>query len=201
MAELQRVGRHPLVAGVGLYSHTRPWCLDDEEFVPLFARIAESGLVAQMHPAFEPSEERYEPFALAGSLDAVFVNTLVVSRLIFGGLFDRAPDLRLIVTHLGGTLPFLVQRLHDMSAPFATTEKDIWSYCRKNLYFDNCSFHTPALVCTCATFGSDRVVLGSDFPFRGAVRRCVDDVDGGGFRTAERTAMLGRTALRLLSRR
>jgi aminocarboxymuconate-semialdehyde decarboxylase len=187
--EIKRRLGHPLVVGAGLYSHSRPWCLDSGEFDPLFRVLADNGLVAQLHPGFEDPEPRYQAHGLAGSLDAVYVNGLVAARLIYGGTFDRVPDARVVVTHLGGTLPFLAQRLHDMSGRTASCKQDIFHYCRHNLWYDNCSYHTPALVCTATSFGASRIVLGSDFPFRGPLRRCVNDLAEGGFSTADEAAI------------
>jgi aminocarboxymuconate-semialdehyde decarboxylase len=187
--EITRHAGHPFVVGAGLYSHTRPWCLDAAEFEALFCALADRELVAQLHPGFEEPESRYEPYGLAGSLDAVYVNGLVAARLIYCGLFDRVPDARVLVTHLGGTLPFLAQRIHDMSGPRSRCREDIFHYCRRNLWYDNCSYHTPALVCTAASFGVDRIVLGSDFPFRGPVQRCVADISDTGFAPEDEEAI------------
>ena len=200
MNEIERLGRHPLVVGVGLYSHSRPWCLDQPDFEPMFRLLVDHGLVAQLHPSFEAPEPRFAPFALGGSLDAVYVNGLVAARLIYSGLFDRVPQSRLLVTHLGGTLPFLAQRIHDMSGPSANAHHDIFHYCRTNLWYDNCSYHTPALACTADSFGPDRVVLGSDFPFRGPIMRCVDDIRRGGFDARTEEAMSSTTARHLFPR-
>jgi aminocarboxymuconate-semialdehyde decarboxylase len=94
---------------------------------------------------------------------------------MLSGMLDRVPDLTLIIPHLGGVLPYLAQRLIDQSGR-GDADHDLLYYLRRRIYLDTCSFHEPALVCAQDTVGTERIVIGSDYPFRGPITRCMDDI-------------------------
>ena len=83
-------------------------------------------------------------------LTPVVETSLAVARLILSGLLDRVRSLVLIVPHLGGVLPFLAQRIEDLSGR-GDARDDLTAYLRTRCYFDNCSYHAPALKCALAT--------------------------------------------------
>ena len=118
-------------------------------------------------------------WGLGGSLGAVFGNSLAAARLILSGMMDRIPNLDLIVTHLGGVLPYLQTRIADLSGN-GDAQYDVGTYLRERIWTDNCSYHQPAFQCAVDTMGVDRILLGSDFPFRGSLARCVEDVRSSG---------------------
>jgi predicted TIM-barrel fold metal-dependent hydrolase len=120
--------------------------------------------------------------------------SLGVARMILSGMLDRLPDLDVIVPHLGGTLPYLAQRFVDFGRGDAN--HDLPYYLRHRLYYDTCSHHAPAYRCFVDTVGHDRVMLGSDYPARGTLRRAVDFVTEVTSSPQERDAVLGGTASR-----
>jgi predicted TIM-barrel fold metal-dependent hydrolase len=194
IAELDRVASHPYAQGVSLLTVTGRYTVDAPELQRVYARIAELGLPVLAHPAGEPCAAAYADFMLAATVEPMVSSTLGITRLVFSGMLDRVPSLEVIVPHLGGTLPYLAQRLVDFGSGAA--EHDLVHYLRERMYLDTCSYHPPALRCAADTAGYDRLVLGSDYPFRGKLARAVQDVvdnapDAG---TAEQ--ILGGTASR-----
>ena len=107
----------------------------------------------------------------------MFSSTAGAARFMLSGMLDRVPELIVIVPHLGGTLPCLAQRLVDQNGR-GEAEHDILHYLETRIWLDSCSYHPPALKCAIETVGLDRILLGSDYPFRGSVARAVEDVDG-----------------------
>ena len=105
----------------------------------------------------------------------MFSSTAGAARFMLSGMLDRLPDLIVIVPHLGGTLPYLAQRLVDQNGR-GEAEHNILEYLQTRIWLDSCSYHPPALKCALETVGPDRILLGSDYPFRGSVARAVDDV-------------------------
>jgi aminocarboxymuconate-semialdehyde decarboxylase len=104
-----------------------------------------------------------------------------------------------VVPHLGGTLPYLLRRIEDFGRGKA--QHDLTHYLRTRMYLDTCSYHPPAMRCAVDTVGDERLVLGSDYPFRGSAGRAVQDVRaffGPDEQAAQR--VLGRTAARVFSR-
>ena len=189
--ELERVAVSPHVFGIGLITHTREWSLDRPELLPFFERAAQLNLPLVLHPAIEPVGEPSN-WGIGSCLGTVFSSTLGVTRLILSGIFDKVPDLRMVVPHLGGTLPYLITRIEDLTKTDA--KHDLLHYCRTNLYFDNCSFSAPALECARATVGADRIILGSDYPYRGPLSRMIADIESLTLDDGQRAAILGRTA-------
>jgi aminocarboxymuconate-semialdehyde decarboxylase len=168
-------GGHPLAAGISALAHHREHRLDDRAYDDVWQLAAARGLPVQLHPAFEEPPGPLRDWALPTSLDAVFSTTLVAARLMLSGALDRAPDLLLVIPHLGGTLPYLAQRLVDQSGT-GDAEHDVAHYLRTRVLLDSCSYQPSALRCALDVVGSDGVALGSDFPFRGPLSRSVDDL-------------------------
>jgi len=103
-----------------------------------------------------------------------------------------------VVPHPGGFLPYVVQRMADFGRGDA--EHDLEHYLRTRVHLDTCSYHPPAMRCAVDTVGADRLVLGSDYPFRGPQQRAVDDVRGFFAADPQTTAaVLGATAVRLFA--
>lgn len=179
LAEVERLRESELVRGVELFGITGRFQTDDPAFEPVLQSIADAGLVAQMHPAFEPPADAMKAWGLGGSLGAVFGNSLAAARLILSGTLDRIPNLEIIVTHLAGVLPYLETRIDDLSGS-GDAEHPLSHYLRHRVWADNCSYHRPSLVCAVETMGAERIVTGSDYPFRGTVERCINDVAESG---------------------
>ena len=195
IAEINRVASHELVRGVELFGVTSRFQTDHPDFEAVLRCVADAGLVAQMHPAFEPPADAMRAWGLGGSLGAVFGNSLAAARLILSGTLDRISNLDLIVTHLGGTLPFLEVRFDDLSGR-GDAVNPLGYYLRERIWADNCSYHEPSLMCTVDTMGASRVVTGSDFPFRGAVERCVSDIRNSRLSPQDKDLILHQNALR-----
>ena len=194
LAELDRVSAHPLVRGVLLNADSARWTLDDARFEPIYATLAERGMPAVLHPAIEELPAAYAGWMLGESVGAIVSSTLAGLRLIFSGMLDRVPSLDLVIPHLGGTIPYLSRRLTDLSDRMSEAEHDLPHYLRNRIYYDSCSYHRPALQCAIETVGADRIMLGSDFPFRGPLDVCVRDIEESGLPDEARDAILGGTA-------
>ena len=173
IAEIQRVSSSEFVRGVELFGVTGRFQTDQPEYEPVLRAMADAGLVAQMHPAFEPPAEAMMAWGLGGSLGAVFGNSLAAARLILSGMMDRIPNLDLIVTHLGGVLPYLQTRIDDLSGK-GDAQHDVGTYLRSASGLTTARI-TNLLSNVVGTMGVDRILLGSDFPFedpRTMRRRC-----------------------------
>jgi aminocarboxymuconate-semialdehyde decarboxylase len=192
LREIDRLADHPLVQGVSALTTAESWTLDEARFEPIWARLADLRLPLVLHPAFDCRPEPFAQWNLGGSLHAVMSSSVGAARLVLSGMLDRVPQLDVIVPHLGGTLPYLAQRFVDMGNGDAA--HDLAHYLRHRLYVDTCSYHPPAFRCAVDTCGADRMVLGTDYPFRGSLRRAVDDVIAHAPTPAARAAILGGTA-------
>jgi predicted TIM-barrel fold metal-dependent hydrolase len=195
VAELERVGRDPKVRGVSLPTPAGPWTLDEARLDPVYRRLAELGKLLVLHPALEELPAVYEDWALSASIAPVVSSTIGALRLVLSGTLDRVPELQVLVPHLGGTLPFLLERINSRSGR-GDAEHDVVHYFRERMYLDSCSFHPPALRCSLDTFGTSRIFLGSDYPPLARLEEAIANIEGSGLSRETRDAILGGNARR-----
>ena len=198
LRELERVSGHELVRGVGVTTNVADWHLDDPELDPIYQRMSKQDLPLFTHPALEPQPAGYDDFALTASLSAVVSSSLGVLRLVYSGTLDRAPGLTVIMPHLGGVIPYLLQRLLDLGGQ-QQAAFPLDRYLHERLILDTCSYHPPAFRCAVETTGAGRLVLGTDYPFRGTLHRAVQDVRSQALSPNDEAAVLGGTAARWFS--
>ena len=194
MVELERAAAHPAAKGISVLTNNGEWTIDEAHFEPLWARAAELGFPMVLHPSFDCRPQAFSDWTLGGSLHAVMSSSLGAARLAMSGMLDRVPDLDVVIPHLGGTLPYLAQRFDDMGRGGGA--HDVSHYLRTRFYLDTCSYHPPAFRCAVETAGAGRLVLGTDYPFRGTLGLAVEDVRANSPDADACAAILGGTASR-----
>ena len=88
-------------------------------------------------------------------------------RLVMGGVMDRFPNLKFIVSHLGGAIPYLAERVQNCYEAYPECQENISGPARdylKRFYYDTVSFFEPALMCADAFVRAGRLVRGWDYP-------------------------------------
>lgn len=162
--------------------------LSDSRLEPFWARAAELGAVVFLHPFGCSLDERLDRFYLANTVAQPVENAVALSHLIFSGVLDRHPGLRVVAAHGGGYLPTYMGRSDHawQVRPDARTCARPPSEYLRRLWFDSL-VHTPqALRMLVAAAGADRVVLGSDAPFDMGVDDPVARLDAAGLPPEER---------------
>lgn len=140
--------------------------LGDKSFEPLWAELNRREAILYIHAS---GQDAASPLIAEHNLrwviGAPFEDAIGLLHFVSAGVVERYPDIKVLVAHLGGTLPFLAQRIED-SAPYwqQGTPKPAIETWRK-MWWDAANFHGPALRTAVDTFGADRIVLGSDFPY------------------------------------
>ncbi|MCZ4122352.1 amidohydrolase family protein [Streptomyces sp. H39-S7] len=155
------------MCGVQISSHAPGRELSDPAYAPLWARAEETGALLFLHPFGCTLDERLDRWYLSNTVGQPTENAVALSHLIFSGVLDRHPGLRIIAAHGGGYLPTHIGRSdHAWRArPDARGCADEPSSYLKRLYFDSL-VHDPAVLRELVRVaGPDRVLLGSDFPF------------------------------------
>jgi aminocarboxymuconate-semialdehyde decarboxylase len=154
--------------------------LDSAEFDSIFAMMDKLRLVVFMHSTPGVPNPALEEYSLRVLVGFPFEMSLAVSRLIFAGVLERYPGINLVLSHGGGTLPFLKGRLNrGYDAPHYEYNPDCHAHITKppgdyfqQIYFDTCVLSPQSLRFLVQVVGVDRVVFGSDFPFE------IGDADG-----------------------
>jgi aminocarboxymuconate-semialdehyde decarboxylase len=159
--------------GITLPSTVGGRALDDAVFEPFFAHVEREGQLLIMHPVSATPPTRYGLFGVQVIVGWPMESTLAVTRMIFAGLFERHPALKLVIVHGGGNLVFLRGRLN---AAYEATGWEADPYYRKNinkppsayldrLFYDTCALSPASNRFVIDTMGADRVVFGSDYPY------------------------------------
>lgn len=169
--ELVRAARLGL-AGAQLLSNAEGRPLDGPEYHALFAAAAAHGVTLVIHPTLPIDRTAVDAPGLMTTLGFLFDTTACAARLVLGGVFDRNPDLKLLLPHVGSTIPYLLGRfdyefeLMGIDLPFPGRPSEHL----RRLYLD-CVCESPsALRLAVETFGADRIMFGSDEPFWTAER-------------------------------
>jgi len=166
--------------GVIICSNIAGATLDSPELLPFFEKANERGTPVFIHPTTPAAGETFKDYRLAPMLGFVFDTTITITRLILSGVLHKYPNLKLILAHLGGTIPYLIDRLDFCYQAYPECRVNIPnppSEYLKLAYFDSVCFHKPSLMCALAFAGPDRVLLGSDYPHViGDMRRAVDSI-------------------------
>jgi predicted TIM-barrel fold metal-dependent hydrolase len=175
-SEVLRWSGHPLVRAVVMQTRSDDRGIDSTAFLPLYRMCADTDLTVTLHPALDESSAQFREWNLHSAIGAPVSTAVAAARLALSGVLDELPDLVVVLPHLGGMIPFLLARMDEQAQSGQAREPISW-YARNRFYFDTCSFHPPALRCACESIGVGRLLLGSDFPFRGAQSRAVQDLN------------------------
>jgi predicted TIM-barrel fold metal-dependent hydrolase len=201
--ELQRALDELGCVGVLITSNVGGRYLDGPEFYPFWAEVNRRQVCVFMHPSSSPFYRDDEPATL---LSFPFDTTLATHKLVRSGLFERFPDVILVLAHLGGTLPYLAHRIdiaHDYGEFYANYQ---WTgppaiETMRKLYVDTAlGWNRGAFGCACELVGIDHIVFGTDYFIRSSpfMRRTIEFLDGLGMKPVEREMIYSGTASRIL---
>ena len=143
---------------------------DEPEFLPLFQAAESMGAVLFYHP--QPQDnlavDRTSKYTIPNSVGVVVEDTLITATLIFGGILEQFPDLKVCIAHGGGAACFGMGRLDrgwQVRSEARTNINRPPSTYQRQIYYDCITMSEVALRFLIDSVGIDRVVLGSDWPF------------------------------------
>lgn len=176
--------------------------LDDLALRPFWAAAEALGALVFIHPFGSTLDERTATHYLVNTIGQPLETTIALSRLIFGGVLDAYPDLKILAAHGGGYLPTYVGRSDHafrVRPEAAVSTKRAPSEYLKKIWFDTVIYDPLALRHLVDRVGAAQVVVGTDYPFdMGSydVHTLVDRTPG--LSEAEREAILGGNAAKLI---
>lgn len=161
---VQELGLH----GVTLWSHVHGIPLNSREFWPFYEEVDKLEVPVYIHPIIPRDKEIFQEYHLAAMVGFPFETTLAVTRLVYSGLFERLQKLKLILSHVGGAIPFLWERLNRGYL-------NNWPGCRENIsklpteyfkcfYYDTALSFPDALLFASKLCG-DHLIFGTDYPY------------------------------------
>ncbi|KAL4988530.1 hypothetical protein BDW68DRAFT_158886 [Aspergillus falconensis] len=183
VAEIKRLKTLEHLRGVIMGTSGLGKGLDDPRLDPVWQALQETDTLMFLHPHYGLPDEAFGgpeatgryghvlPLALGFPLET----TIAVTRMLLSGVFDRFPQLKILLAHSGGTLPFLAGRIEscilherkfisgggDVQGP----QRSVWDVLKTNIYLDAVIYGKPGLEAAMAASGSDRLLFGTDHPF------------------------------------
>jgi aminocarboxymuconate-semialdehyde decarboxylase len=156
-------------AGVMVLANVAGKSLTDPMFAPIWAEIDRRALPVLVHPTDPPGVDYMDmtKFDLSWSVGFMFDTTLAITRMIFEGYFDQYPNMKVIASHGGGTLPYLVGRFEKGDEVELASRRQMkrkpTDYLR-HIYYDSITYDVRSLKYLISIVGEDHVMLGTDWP-------------------------------------
>jgi aminocarboxymuconate-semialdehyde decarboxylase len=204
VGELERCVKDLRMPGIQIGSHVNGDNLDEPALFPVFEAAAALGAAVFVHPWEMLGRDRMGKYWLPWLVGMPAETALAICSVIFGGVLERLPELRIGFAHGGGGFPFLLGRIdHGFTArpdlcatETSTPPRDMV----RRFYVDSLVHDAAALRYLVEVMGVDRVALGSDYPFplgEAEPGALVETVEA--FTDAQRRQLLGGTAREFLA--
>jgi aminocarboxymuconate-semialdehyde decarboxylase len=167
--ELERCVGPLGLAGVEIGTHVNDWNLDEPALFPIFERAARLGAAVFVHPWDMLGRDRMTRYWLPWLVGMPAETSLAICSMVLGGVLERLPDLRVAFAHGGGAFPFTLGRIahgHRVRPDLCAvrTERDPTEFIGR-FWVDSLVHDERALRYLLDVIGTDRVCLGSDYPF------------------------------------
>ena len=167
--ELERCVKELGLSGVQIGSHINDWNLNAEELFPIFAACEELGATVFVHPWDMMGKERMGKYWLPWLVGMPAEASLAICSLIFGGVLEKLPSLKIAFAHGGGSFPGTVGRIEhgfNCRPDLCAVDNPVNPREYLNRIYVDSLVHDPAqLRFVVDMFGANRVALGSDYPF------------------------------------
>jgi aminocarboxymuconate-semialdehyde decarboxylase len=202
VAELRRAVEQLGFRGAMLFSNVNGVPLADARYWPLYEAADALGVVLHIHPTNPVSVEAMREYWLMPLVGFLFDTTLAAAHLVFAGVPERFPRVRWVLSHLGGAIPYLAERLdrgfHAFRDCRANIDRPPSEYL-KTWYYDTVNFDRDALELAVKFAGADHVLAGSDYPHQiGSIPSMQASLASLRVSDEERAAICGGNAARLL---
>jgi len=202
IAELEVVMKTLRFAGVEIASHVNGVSIGDARFEPFFAAAARIGAAIFVHALRPAGQDRIvgafpeQAVCFPGDIG------LACASMITGGIAARHPDLRIAFSHGGGVMSILMARLEHAWKMFPKAKESLSeapSITARRFYYDELVFEPRTVGFLVQTFGEDRIVLGTDYPFALGDSRPLDTLAKAGLDRAVAAKITAANARRFLA--
>ena len=167
--EMERCVRKLGFAGIQIGSHVNDWNLNEENLFPFFEAAQELGAALFVHPWDMMGKEKMQKYWLPWLVGMPAETSLAICSMIFGGVFERLPKLRVAFAHGGGSFPATIGRIEhgfkvrpDLCA--VDNQKNPKDYLGK-FYLDSLVHDSSMLKYLIELVGENHIAMGSDYPF------------------------------------
>ena len=201
VAELTRAMTTLGMPGAMVFSNVNGVALADPRFEPLWAEANRLNAIIHIHPTDPVGVEAMTDYWLMPLVGFLMDTTLAAAKLVFSGVPERYPNIKWVLSHLGGAIPYLCERLDRGWEAFADCRADIKrrpSEYLRNFYYDTVNFDPMAVRLAVDFAGADHVLAASDYPHQiGSIPKMKSSLAALKVSDAERKKILGENARRL----
>jgi aminocarboxymuconate-semialdehyde decarboxylase len=203
LIELRRAMDDLHMQGVVVLSNIRGRALADPVYRPFFEEADRRKLCVFVHPMIPAAADAFTEYVLGPIVGFPFDTTVAIANLCYAGVFKALPNIRWLVAHAGGAIPYLMERLDSGWRDFAECRVSIDqppSFYLKRLYYDTVTFSPHNLRLLRDVVGTDHMVLGSDYPhLLGSIEKAVASIEEMDFSSVEKGQVQSATALSILN--
>jgi aminocarboxymuconate-semialdehyde decarboxylase len=176
--------------------------LADERFWPFYEIANEHEAVIYIHPTYPLGVEAMTEYMLMPMVGFLFDTTLAAAHLVLAGVPERFPRIKWALAHLGGTIPFLMERLDRCFYAYEVSRRHISrppSEYLKMFFYDTVNFDVDALRFTMDMVGVNQILAGSDYPHLiGSLEKMKASIRALGLSPEDEEKVLGGNAKRIL---
>ena len=202
VAELERCIDELGFCGACIGSNICGINLDNPIFYPFYERISAYDLPVHIHPRPPKDRDTFKDYRLNPMIGFEVDLCVAVIRLVMGGVLEKFPNLKFIVSHLGGAIPYLAERIQNCYEAYPECRENITAPAMdylKKFYYDTVSFFEPALICAHAFVGAGHMVLGSDYPHViGDIEEAITSIENLKIDAQEKEQIYSGNILRLI---
>ena len=167
--ELERCMKDLKLSGIEIGSHVNEWNLDDEKLFPIYEAAEELGAAIFVHPWDMMGKEKMPKYWLPWLVGMPAETSLAICSMIFGGIFERLPNLKVAFAHGGGSFPATIGRIEhgfNVRPDLVAIDNKVnpRNYLGK-FYLDSLVHDPMMLDMIVKLIGAERVALGTDYPF------------------------------------
>jgi len=205
VAELERAMTELHLPGAMVFSNVNHVALADARFAPLWKKANELNAVIYIHPTDPAGVDAMLEYWLMPLVGFLMDTTLAAAKLVFSGVVERHPNIRWVLTHMGGAIPYLAERLDRGYRAFADCREHITrppSEYLRTFYFDTVNFNPSAIRLALDFAGPDRILAGSDYPHQiGSIPLMKESLEKLGLDSQTKAKVFSGNADRLLGLR
>jgi aminocarboxymuconate-semialdehyde decarboxylase len=202
VAELSRAVTKLGMPGAMVFSNVNGVALADPRYEPFWAEANRLEAIIHIHPTDPVGVEAMTDYWLMPLVGFLMDTTLAAAKIVFTGIPERFPRIRWVLTHMGGAIPYLAERLDRGFEAFSECRANISrppSSYLKQFYFDTVNFDRNAIELAISFAGVDRILAGSDYPHMiGSIPKMLASIRGLDRSDVDKAAIFGGNAARLL---